>query len=75
MATRRATKIERYVEARVALQAMRRQLVDYPENGKSRKWLQDFNDAKVEVDTAYRDLRGGDLGKANRALLEQGIAP
>lgn len=72
MATRRVTKIQRYVEAQLALRAMKQQLVDYPENGDSPKWLADFRDAKAEVVAAYRELRGGDLGKANILLASNG---
>lgn len=73
--TRRSTKIARYVEAVRELAALRAQMVADPSRLSSARFTAFLEAAKRERDLAFEDLRGGDLGKANRILATTAPPP
>lgn len=68
MAKRSATKIQEYVDAVRDLRAMQAQLAADRECVKRPRWMAEFAEAKRTVQILYRDLKGGELGKATRIL-------
>lgn len=68
--TRRA-QIERYVEATIDLDRLKRQLVRFPELKAKLAWEREYTMAMSRAHEYYRCLRGSDLGEANRRLAQR----
>ena len=75
MSKRRVTVIAEYVERRLEVKILKRQLEADPTRGKDRVWLHGFNEALAAADLLLRSLRGSDLGLAERMIRERETAP
>ena len=73
MAKHSATKVREYVDAKRALDQMKVQRIEHPELDESLVWKKNFTFARVEADTAFRALTGGELARARLMLREEGV--
>jgi hypothetical protein len=69
------TKIERYLEAKRAVNAYKVALQDEPALKLNSAWRANFTQASVECSLAYGTLTGGELARATRQLREETHGP
>lgn len=71
MAERKAMKVERYVEAVLEVRAYKRQLREHPELADDRTHKATREQARVAMELAHRDLKGGEVFAARQLIAKR----